>query len=130
MIVKELVGMSKLSVTEVDRLVGKRIQQKRKEMGLSAAMLSEQIGIAQQQLSRYERGENKINVAHLVEIATALNTDIGWFFIDCMSDQKSNSKKIFIPISEDSVQNRLNTHLERLSADKKRGLLVFLETVL
>lgn len=122
--------MSKLSVTETDRLIGKRIQQKRKELGFSAAELSEQIGIAQQQLSRYERGENKINVAHLVEIATALNTEISWFFIDCLSDLKHNNKRRFIPVSEDSVQNRLNTHLERLSADKKRGLLVFLETVL
>lgn len=123
--------MSKLSVTETDRLIGKRIQQKRKELGFSAAELSEKIGIAQQQLSRYERGENKINVAHLVEIAVALNTEIGWFFIDCISDLKSNDKRKFIPISEDSVQNRLNTHLDRLSsADKKRGLLVFLETVL
>lgn len=69
--------MSKLAVTETDKLVGKRIQQKRKEAGLSAFELSEQIGIAQQQLSRYERGENKINVAHLVEIATVLNTEIG-----------------------------------------------------
>ena len=64
--------MSKLSVTEIDRLIGKRIQQKRKELRLSASELSEQIGIAQQQLSRYERGENKINVAHLVEIASKL----------------------------------------------------------
>lgn len=122
--------MSKLSATETDRLVGKRIQQKRKEKGLSAFELSEMIGIAQQQLSRYERGENKINVAHLVEIAVALNTEIGWFFIDCLSDLKSNDKRKFIPISEESIQNRLNTHLERLSADKKRGLLIFLETVL
>ena len=122
--------MSKLSVTEIDRLIGKRIQQKRKELRLSASELSEQIGIAQQQLSRYERGENKINVAHLVEIASALNTEIGWFFIDCVSDQTTDNKRKFIPVSEDSVRNRLNTHLDRLSSDKKRGLLVFLETVL
>ena len=37
--------MSKLSVTETDRFIGKRIQQKRKELGFSAAELSEQIGI-------------------------------------------------------------------------------------
>ena len=122
--------MSKLSVTETDRLIGKRIQQKRKELRLNASELSEQIGIAQQQLSRYERGENKINVAHLVEIASALNTEISWFFIDCVSDQTTDNKRKFIPVSEDSVRNRLNTHLDRLSADKKRGLLVFLETVL
>ena len=117
--------MSKLSVTETDRFIGKRIQQKRKELGFSAAELSEQIGI-----SRYERGENKINVAHLVGIATALNTEIGWFFIDCISDQKTNNKRKFIPVAEDSIRDRLYTHLDRLSADKKRGLLVFLETIL
>ena len=122
--------MSKLSVTETDRLIGKRIQQKRKELGLSASVLSEQIGIAQQQLSRYERGENKINVAQLVEIAAALNTEISWFFIDCISDQKINDKQKFIPVSEDRIRNRLYAHLDRLSADKKRGLLVFLETIL
>lgn len=122
--------MSKLSVTETDRLIGKRIQQRRKELGFSAAELSEQIGIAQQQLSRYERGENKINVAHLVEIATVLNTEIGWFFIDCLSDLRLNNTQKFIPVSEDSIRNRLVAHLDRLSADKKRGLLVFLETVL
>ena len=101
--------MSKLSVTETDRFIGKRIQQKRKELGFSAAELSEQIGIAQQQLSRYERGENKINVAHLVGIATALNTEISWFFIDCISDQKINDKQKFIPVSEDRIRNRLYT---------------------
>ncbi|OOR99820.1 transcriptional regulator [Haemophilus paracuniculus] len=122
--------MSKLSVTETDRLIGKRIQQRRKELGFSAAELSEQIGIAQQQLSRYERGENKINVAHLVEIATVLNTEIGWFFIDCLSDLRLDNQQKFIPVSEDSIRNRLVAHLDRLSADKKRGLLVFLETVL
>ncbi|MCK3655357.1 transcriptional regulator [Pasteurellaceae bacterium Macca] len=122
--------MSKLAVTEVDKLVGKRIQQKRKEVGLSAAQLSEQIGIAQQQLSRYERGENKINVAHLVEVATALNTEIGWFFIDCLSDLSHKQRVNFVPVAEDDIRKRLDYHLNNLSADRKRGLLVFLETVL
>jgi len=36
----------------------------------------------------------------------------------------------FIPVSEDRIRNRLYAHLDRLSADKKRGLLVFLETIL
>ncbi|TCP11452.1 helix-turn-helix protein [Bisgaardia hudsonensis] len=122
--------MSKLAVTEIDRLVGKRIQQKRKEFGLSAAELSEKIGIAQQQLSRYERGENKINISHLVEIASYLNVDIGWFFIDCVSEQTENRKRKFIPVSEENIRSRLEFHLDQLSADKKRGLLIFLETFL
>lgn len=120
--------MAKLSVSDIDRLIGKRIQQKRKEKGYSAFELSEKIGIAQQQLSRYERGENKINVSHLVEIAVILETEIGWFFIDCISELPAIGKQKFIPISEDSVKRRIEFHLNNLNADKQRGLLVFLET--
>lgn len=122
--------MSKLSVTEVDRLIGKRIQQRRKELGLTASTLSEKIGIAQQQLSRYERGDNKINVSHLVEIAVALNTSISWFFIDCISDEKDESyKRKFIPIVEDEIKERLTYHLDNLTANERRGLLVFLDSL-
>lgn len=120
--------MSKLSVTEVDRLIGKRIQQRRKELGLTASILSEQIGIAQQQLSRYERGDNKINVSHLVEIAAVLDTEIGWFFLDCLSYEPKTSRK-FIPVAEDEIRTRLAQHLDNLNADERRGLLVFLDTL-
>ncbi|QLB44105.1 MULTISPECIES: helix-turn-helix domain-containing protein [Mannheimia] len=76
--------MAQLISTDIDRLVGQRIQQKRREMGYSAERLSEYVDISQPQLSRYERGANKINVAHLVAIATFLKTPISYFFSDCM----------------------------------------------
>ncbi|HDX8593474.1 TPA: helix-turn-helix transcriptional regulator, partial [Aeromonas dhakensis] len=53
--------MSKLTSTEVDALLGKRIQQRRKELGVSAAQLAEALGFSQQQLSRYERGLNRVS---------------------------------------------------------------------
>ncbi|MFA9489504.1 MULTISPECIES: helix-turn-helix domain-containing protein [unclassified Mannheimia] len=77
--------MAKFVPTDIDRLIGQRIQQKRREMGYSAERLSEYVDISQPQLSRYERGANKINVAHLVAIATFLKTPISYFFEDCMS---------------------------------------------
>lgn len=122
--------MSKLSVTDVDRFIGKRIQQRRKELGLTASSLSEQIGIAQQQLSRYERGDNKINISHLVEIAAALDTPIGWFFIDCLAEEKKTANiRKFVPIGEDEVRESLAYHMDQLSADERRGLLVFLNSI-
>jgi transcriptional regulator with XRE-family HTH domain len=45
-------------------------------LALTAAELSEQLDISQQQLSRYERGTNKINVSHLVNIAVLLGAPI------------------------------------------------------
>lgn len=83
--------MAQLISTEIDRLVGQRIQQKRREMGYSAERLSEYVDISQPQLSRYERGANKINVAHLVAIATFLKTPISYFFADCMEAFDWNS---------------------------------------
>ncbi|PQQ24495.1 helix-turn-helix domain-containing protein [Photorhabdus hindustanensis] len=85
-------------------LVGKRIQKRRKELGMTAAKLAEKIGISQQQLSRYERGINRINLSHLVRIASILETPINWFFLDCSYPVANNSiNKLtdqYIPIAE------------------------------
>ncbi|MBF0784937.1 XRE family transcriptional regulator [Muribacter muris] len=83
--------MAQPVASEIDRFVGQRIQQKRREKGYSAERLSEYVDISQPQLSRYERGANKINVAHLVAIATFLKTPISYFFEDCMSGFDWNS---------------------------------------
>ncbi|MGS0627049.1 MULTISPECIES: helix-turn-helix domain-containing protein [Photorhabdus] len=85
-------------------LVGKRIQKRRKELGMTAVKLAGQIGISQQQLSRYERGINRIDLSHLVQIASILDTPINWFFLDCCSPAtKININKLtdqYIPIAE------------------------------
>ncbi|MFZ7130018.1 helix-turn-helix domain-containing protein [Avibacterium avium] len=122
--------MAKLSVTSVDRLVGKRIQQKRKEVGLSASELSEKIGIAQQQLSRYERGENKINITHLVDIAIYLETSISWFFMDCISENTMFNRRKYVPITDNEIESKLYSYIDQLNIDKKRALLVFLENII
>ncbi|OOF88750.1 transcriptional regulator [Rodentibacter ratti] len=83
--------MAQPVASDIDRLIGQRIQQKRREMGYSAERLSEYVNISQPQLSRYERGANKINVAHLVAIATFLKTPISYFFEDCMSGFEWNT---------------------------------------
>lgn len=64
--------MARFLADDVDAAIGKRIQQRRKEVGLTAENLAEQIGVSQQQFSHYERGTTKINVSHLVRIAVIL----------------------------------------------------------
>lgn len=82
--------MAQIISTQIDKSIGKRIQLKRKEKGLSAEKMSELLDISQQQISRYERGVNKINVAHLVKIANLLQTPIDYFFEDCMKKTEWN----------------------------------------
>lgn len=90
---------------DANPLVGNRIQVKRKEQGVTATALAKQIGLSQQQLSRYERGTNRINLTHLVKIAGLLNTPIAWFFEDCQPKKKevgavNKMTDQYIPIAE------------------------------
>lgn len=86
--------MAQPLASEIDRLVGQRIQKRRRELGFTAERLSEYVNLTQPQLSRYERGTNKINVAHLVAIATFLKTPISYFFADCMDDFEWNGDEV------------------------------------
>lgn len=92
-----------------DNQVGQRIQLRRKEPSITAQYLAELVDISHQQLSRYERGTNKINVAHLVNIATKLNTPISWFFIDCFAilDSKFNNQHGLVPVKDADLRNLL-----------------------
>ena len=65
--------MAKSVASKIDKEIGRRIQQRRRELGLSADTLAEKIGVSQQQFSRYERGKAKINAGHLADIAVVLD---------------------------------------------------------
>ncbi|WHP80371.1 helix-turn-helix domain-containing protein [Edwardsiella anguillarum] len=121
--------MAQLSSDSADKQVGQRIQMRRKELGMTAQHLAELVDISHQQLSRYERGTNKINVAHLVNIATKLNTPISWFFIDCFSTLDSESKKEqdFVPVKDADLKSRLDLIWPRLTHEQRRILIMLLD---
>ncbi|WP_447881417.1 helix-turn-helix domain-containing protein [Serratia fonticola] len=124
--------MSKLTVTEADKLIGQRIQQRRKEQGLTAAKLSEEIDVSQQQLSRYERGTNKINVTHLIDIATRLDTPISWFFMDFSSDANlgiSEHGHKSSEVKDDELKAQLDYLWPRLSLEQRRAFVVLLDSL-
>lgn len=103
--------MSRFIAAQVDLAIGKRIQQRRKEVGLTAEELAEQIGVSQQQFSRYERGKTKINVAHLVNIAVILDTPISWFFADSQAENLTfSNQKQYVPVRNDALKQRLDYH--------------------
>lgn len=122
--------MVRFIAAEVDLAIGKRIQQRRKEMGLTAENLAEQIGVSQQQFSRYERGATKINVSHLVNIAVILETPISWFFADSEADNLTFSDKVqYVPIKQDVLKQRLDYQWSRLNNEQKRNLVNFLDSL-
>jgi transcriptional regulator with XRE-family HTH domain len=54
-------------------------------LGMSQYQLARVIGIASQQIQKYEIGANRLSVSRLVEIAEALDVPIAWFFRNIQS---------------------------------------------
>ncbi|WP_191601295.1 helix-turn-helix domain-containing protein [Marinomonas algicola] len=122
--------MSKIAVIDIDAAIGRRIQLRRKELQMSAASLSEKVGLSQQQLSRYERGVHKINASQLFQIAVFLDSPISWFFLDCdISDASKIANKTapYVAMQDADLQARLQQVWVTLSRDQQRKMIALLD---
>ncbi|HEM7144003.1 TPA: helix-turn-helix transcriptional regulator [Providencia stuartii] len=63
-------------------IVGKKIKRYRKEMNLTAEELGRYIGVSQQQISRYESGDNHINIDFLSQLSELFKVPIQVFLIE------------------------------------------------
>lgn len=63
-------------VNDIHVYIGNKIKIYRYEIGLSRNELAKKINISQQQLSKYESGENKICIGRLLLLAKVLNKNI------------------------------------------------------
>ena len=64
----------------IDVLVGKRIRLKRLELSISQSQLAEEVGLTFQQIQKYEKGTNRVSCSRLVQIASALEVKLAYFF--------------------------------------------------
>lgn len=82
--------MSKPPVAEIDRLIGQRLKRLRQQHKVSAAALAEVIGTSQQQISRYERGLNRLSGVLLWQLVGYFRVPLSWFFLD-VAERQSDS---------------------------------------
>jgi len=64
----------------VDVHVGKRIRQRRRELGMTQSQLAERLNVKFQQVQKYETGANRVSASRLWLIARALDVAVGYFF--------------------------------------------------
>jgi len=76
------------SAGSADRSLGIMIRTRRKEIGISQSELGDRLGVSFQQIQKYEKGVNRVSVARLSEIATALDCDISLFTGAAKGDAK------------------------------------------
>ena len=104
--------------------IGQRIQQRRKEMKLSADELAKKLGKDRSTIYRYEKGDiEKFPLDILEPIAKALNTTpaylMGW-----EKEEKNNNTiaDIVIRLRTDSDFLAVVTQLNELNEEKLRGV--------
>lgn len=64
----------------IDQLVASRIRQRRIEKGMTQIDLAARIGIAPQQVHKYESGMNRVSAGRLSQIAEVLGVPVKVFF--------------------------------------------------
>ena len=79
----------------VDDHVGRRVRERRREIGMSQTKLGNALGISFQQIQKYEVGTNRIAAGRLWDMAKALEVDVGYFFegIKRRAKRKAKSRK-------------------------------------
>lgn len=66
--------------------VGQKIKALRRAQGFTVFQLAKEIDISEQQLYRYERGVNRIDIDCLVRVLKVLDVNMGEFFSEVLQE--------------------------------------------
>ena len=64
----------------IDKYVGCRVRARRVGRGMSQKKLGQALGVAFQQIQKYENGSNRISASNLYKIAKVLDVGVAFFF--------------------------------------------------
>lgn len=98
------------SSTSIDSHVGLRMRLRRIEIGMTQDTLASMLGITAQQVQKYERGANRIGSGRLLQIATILDVQVGYFFSGLDLAEIDGSGEVASPLAtalEDAATVRL-----------------------
>jgi transcriptional regulator with XRE-family HTH domain len=103
-------------IQEIDKFIGNKIYSLRLAKGFSRQQLSQVIGVTQQQLSKYEKGTNRISVGRLMLIAISLSENISYFYKDIQTKQTdvtiTQHQRMAIEISRNFMKIKNSRHQE------------------
>ena len=68
--------MGKRAPDNFDTIIGAKIRERRKQLGMTQSDLAEALDLTFQQVQKYERGVNRITVSTLIRIAQALDCGV------------------------------------------------------
>ena len=69
-----------MTLDSINAEIGKRVRSRRREIGITQAVLAQSLAVTFQQVHKYERGQSAISAAQLSAIASALCAPIDYFY--------------------------------------------------
>ncbi|MBE7064405.1 MAG: helix-turn-helix transcriptional regulator [Ruminococcaceae bacterium] len=99
-------------------LIGQRVKQKRKAVGLTQEKLAEELSVTVGYVSQIESGRVKVNLEMLGKIAAVLNCDVGYLVSGTASEQSTY------------LSTEFQKRFDRMNSDDKRLLLDFADMLI
>ncbi len=93
-----------MAVHPVDKHVGNRLRQLRVLRGITQTALAERIGVAFQQIQKYEKGADRISAGRLWGISRVLDVPIASFF-EGLTRAKSRGDKMLAAADGDILSS-------------------------
>jgi transcriptional regulator with XRE-family HTH domain len=112
----------------LDAMVGARIRVFRTHRGLSQSDLAEKIGVAFQQVQKYESGANRVGASRLSRIAAALGIAIGELF-EPSQQNSPNSTSPFQLLAERDALRVLKAFARTTDPRVRRAIAQLVESV-
>lgn len=109
--------------SDIDRKIGARIRTRRVELGISQFDLGTALGIAYQQVQKYERGTNRIAASRLPEIEKILKVPSGYF----LTQEKQEEPDPALDFLSDAQSVRLLLGFAKLKPGAKRLVIDLVE---
>jgi transcriptional regulator with XRE-family HTH domain len=72
--------MHNRETTPLDAEIGTRIRIRRRQLNMSQTALAKKLGLAFQQVQKYENGTSRVAASRLPHIAGALDVNLGYFY--------------------------------------------------
>jgi len=114
-------------ITEIDRLIGKKIYELRLGHGMSRKELGKKLNVTHQQVMKYEKGHNRVSAGKLFLIANVLQADILYFYEDLEAEKPMITKhqrmcleisRNFMQITTPNHQAAINSLVKELTTNK------------
>ena len=98
-------------IAKIDKFIGNKIASLRLSKGFLRKQLSEAVGITGQQLSKYEKGKNRVSIGRLILISKALGERVSYFYEGLETEVTYQ-----LPIDQEEIRKEIVRNFMRLNS--------------